>query len=197
MCGCASTPPQNSKTATVTPPLSSPVAPVKSGPPVVEIQTNYGNIEIELFDKAAPKTVANFLAYVKQKHYDGTIFHRVIKGFMIQGGGFTNKFEHKQTMPPIKNEAENGLSNKRGTIAMARTFLVDSATDQFFINHKDNRFLDHKDHSAQNFGYCVFGKVIKGMDVVDKIANSQTMPKFGFKNLPVNPIFIKKIVRKR
>ncbi|MCK5843799.1 MAG: peptidylprolyl isomerase [Victivallales bacterium] len=177
-------------------PESAP-APKKHLSPIVEIQTTLGNIDVALNDKSASKTVENFLSYVKQGHYNGTVFHRVIKNFMIQGGGFTNKFDRKSTKSPIKNEAANGLSNKRGTIAMARLPLVDSATDQFFINHRDNLFLDHKDNTKRNFGYCVFGKVVKGMDVVDRIANAKTMSKFGFRNLPITPIYIKKIVRKR
>ena len=164
-------------------------------PPVVEIQTNFGDIDILLYDKKSPKTVKNFLDYVKDKHYDGTIFHRVIGDFMIQGGGFTLNFTKKHTRRPIKNEAENGLSNKRGTIAMARTSEVDSATDQFFINLRDNRFLDNKDHSAERFGYCVFGKVIKGMDVVDRIARVKTTRKGYFNDLPAEPVVIKRVLR--
>jgi cyclophilin family peptidyl-prolyl cis-trans isomerase len=193
LCGCASTLPQIDEQNGD----AKPNAPVKQGPPVVEIQTNMGNIDIELFEKSAPKTVKNFLAYVDQKHYNGTIFHRVIKNFMIQGGGFTIKLKRKHCMPPIKNEATNGLSNLRGTIAMARTQVVDSATNQFFINLKNNQFLNHKDYSAQRFGYCVFGKVIKGMDIVDKIAATKTINRRGFQNLPAELISIKQIIRKQ
>ncbi|NOY75696.1 MAG: peptidylprolyl isomerase [Kiritimatiellaeota bacterium] len=164
---------------------------------MVEIQTNFGDIQLELFERSAPITVRNFLAYVDKKHYDGTVFHRVIGNFMIQGGGFTQKLLRKKSSPPIKNEAENGLSNKRGTISMARTSLVDSATDQFFINLRNNKFLNNKDHSAENFGYCVFGKVVKGMDVVDKIALAKTIRKGYFQHLPERPIIIKRIVKKR
>ena len=140
----------------------------------VVIETNYGEITVELDDEKAPLSVANFLAYVDSGHYNGTIFHRVIKDFMIQGGNFTADMAPKQTGAPIKNEAGNGLRNLRGTIAMARTGVVDSATSQFFINLKDNGFLDHKDTSIRGYGYAVFGKVIEGMEVVDKIGTSPT-----------------------
>ena len=134
---------------------------------MITLTTNHGNIVIELDHEKAPKTCENFEQYVRDGHYDGTIFHRVINSFMIQGGGFTDTMQQKTTKAAIKNEAQNGLSNKRGTIAMARTSIVDSATSQFFINLKDNAFLDH---GTRDFGYAVFGKVVKGMDVVDKIA---------------------------
>src|SRR5947209_6917552 len=130
----------------------------------VLISTSMGDIKVQLDDKKAPVTVKNFLDYVKEKHYDGTIFHRVIKRFMIQGGGLDEKLAPRGgTRAPIKNEAGNGLKNLEGTLAMARTGVVDSATDQFFINAKDNGFLDHKDDSARGFGYCVFGKVTAGL----------------------------------
>jgi cyclophilin family peptidyl-prolyl cis-trans isomerase len=141
--------------------------------PVVEIKTSKGTIQVELFEKDAPITVKNFLQYVDDKHYDGTIFHRVISDFMIQGGGLTKDMKEKKTREPIKNESSNGLENKRGTIAMARTPLPDSATSQFFINVVDNSFLDRK-NARDRVGYCVFGKVISGMDVVDKIKNVRT-----------------------
>jgi len=141
--------------------------------PVVEIKTSKGTIQVELFEKDAPLTVKNFLQYVDDKHYDGTIFHRVINDFMIQGGGLTKDMKEKKTREPIKNESSNGLENKRGTIAMARTPLPDSATSQFFINVVDNSFLDRK-NARDRVGYCVFGKVISGMDVVDKIKNVRT-----------------------
>ncbi|MFQ3649909.1 MAG: peptidylprolyl isomerase [Gemmataceae bacterium] len=141
--------------------------------PVVEIKTNKGTIQVELFEKQAPITVKNFLQYVDDKHYDGTIFHRVISDFMIQGGGLTKDMKEKATRKPIKNESSNGLENKRGTIAMARTSVADSATSQFFINVKDNDFLDQK-RARDRVGYCVFGKVISGMDVVDKIKDVRT-----------------------
>ena len=131
------------------------------------IETSMGSITVELDDAKAPITVKNFLDYAASGHYDGTIFHRVIDGFMIQGGGFTKAMDQKPTKDPIKNEAANGLTNKRGTIAMARTMVVDSATSQFFINLVDNDFLDFSSPTPQGFGYAVFGKVTDGMDVVD------------------------------
>jgi cyclophilin family peptidyl-prolyl cis-trans isomerase len=161
--------------------------------PVVEIKTSMGDIKVELYPEKAPVTVKNFLDYVAKKRYNGTIFHRVINGFMIQGGGFDENLDKKPTGNPIENEADNKLSNKRGTIAMARTHIVDSATNQFFINLKDNSFLDHKD--TRNFGYCVFGKVIKGMDVVDKIAKVKTRRKKGYKDVPEEPVIIKEIIK--
>src|SRR5512143_627461 len=137
--------------------------------PKVLLKTSKGDITLELNAAKAPITVKNFLAYVNDKFYDGTIFHRVIPAFMVQGGGFDKDMKQKATKAPIKNEAGNGLKNDVGTIAMARTGVVDSATAQFFINVKANDFLDHRDDSQQGYGYAVFGKVIEGMDVVDKI----------------------------
>lgn len=139
----------------------------KGGNPVVLIKTSKGDIKVELDKEKAPISVENFLSYVNDGYYNETIFHRVIKDFMIQGGGFTTDNKQKPTKDPIKNEAKNGLLNARGTIAMARTSAVDSATSQFFINQKDNKFLDH---GVRDYGYAVFGKVVEGMDVVDKIA---------------------------
>jgi cyclophilin family peptidyl-prolyl cis-trans isomerase len=141
--------------------------------PVVIIKTSKGDIKIELDKENAPISVDNFLTYVEDGFYDGTIFHRVIKNFMVQGGGFTPDMQQKPTNAQIKNEADNGLKNERGTIAMARTGVVDSATSQFFINHADNTFLDH---GIKDYGYAVFGKVVDGMDVVDVIAVVQTGP---------------------
>ncbi len=161
--------------------------------PEVLIKTSMGNIKILLFSKKAPITVNNFLQYVKSKHYDGTIFHRVIPGFMIQGGNFTKDMQQKSTRSAIKNEADNKLSNERGTIAMARTSMVHSATDQFFINAKNNTFLDHKSKSPDAYGYCVFGKVIDGMDVVDKIISVETTSKGGHSDVPVTPVEIKEM----
>ena len=158
--------------------------------PKVLMKTSKGDITIELYQESAPITVRNFLSYVDAKFYDGTVFHRVIKNFMIQGGGMTADLQEKPTGPPIKNEAANGLKNERGTIAMARTSVVDSATSQFFINHKDNLFLDHKGNSEEGFGYCVFGKVITGMDVVDAIANSPTTTAQGMGDVPRQTITI-------
>jgi len=167
----------------------------KSSDSVVLIKTSKGDIKVKLYAKKAPITVKNFLKYVDSKHYNGTIFHRVISNFMIQGGGFTKNMTQKATKAPIKNEADNGLSNKRGTLAMARTGVVDSATNQFFINVKDNAFLDHKSKSPRGYGYCVFGKVIGGMDVVDKIKDSQTGHKGRYSDVPIEPIEIKEITR--
>jgi peptidyl-prolyl cis-trans isomerase B (cyclophilin B) len=141
-----------------------------SAHPKVRMETNKGVIVIELYPEKAPKTVANFLEYVRTGHYFGTIFHRVIPGFMIQGGGVTADFQGKPLRDAIVNEAGNGLKNLRGTVAMARTSAVNSATAQFFINLKDNAFLDHRDDTPEGFGYCVFGKVVEGMNVVDAIA---------------------------
>jgi peptidyl-prolyl cis-trans isomerase A (cyclophilin A) len=154
---------------------------------MVIFSTALGNIAIELYPQQAPITVENFLAYVDVGFYDGTIFHRVIPGFVIQGGGHTEDMEHKVTRKPIKNEADNGLKNLRGTLSMARTRERDSATSQFFINLKDNPVLDH---GARDFGYAVFGKVIEGMDFVDKIAAGETCRKGLFQNVPLVLVFI-------
>jgi cyclophilin family peptidyl-prolyl cis-trans isomerase len=156
----------------------------------VVIETNLGKINLELDEDKAPQTVANFLAYVDAGHYRDTIFHRVIKNFMIQGGNFTSEMAPKKTDKPIRNEAGNGLRNLRGTIAMARTGVVDSATSQFFINLKDNAFLDHSDNSSAGYGYAVFGKVTQGMDVVDKIGNTRTHTYRQFRDVPVEPVVI-------
>lgn len=161
-----------------------------AGGPVVLMATSQGEVKIELFRKEAPETVTNFLAYVNDGFYDGTIFHRVIPGFMIQGGGFTEAMQQKPTKPAIKNEAANGLTNDTGTLAMARTNMVDSATSQFFINVNDNDFLNHKDTSMQGFGYCVFGRVIDGMDVVSAIERVQTGRKGMHADVPQEPIII-------
>ncbi len=163
--------------------------------PTVVIKTSLGDITIELFPDKAPLTVQNFLAYVDAKFYDGTIFHRVIKGFMIQGGGLTPDFGEKPEKPAIKNEAGNGLKNLRGTIAMARTDQPHTATCQFFINHADNASLDHKDNSADGFGYCVFGRVIAGMDVVDLIAKTPTATIKGNGDAPRTTVSILSIRR--
>ena len=161
----------------------------------VVIETNYGDITVELNDEKAPQSVANFLSYVDALHYTDTIFHRVIEDFMIQGGNFTVDMAPKKNRAPIKNEAANGLRNLRGTIAMARTNVVDSATSQFFINLKDNGFLDHKNTSPQGYGYAVFGKVVKGMEVVDKIGSTQTHTFKRFRDVPVEPVVIRSINR--
>lgn len=161
----------------------------------VSIETSHGKMTLELFDKEAPLSVKNFLDYIDGGHYDGTIFHRVIKGFMIQGGGMTPDMKQKATKAPVKNEAANGKSNKRGTVAMARTSVIDSATSQFFINAVDNAFLDHQDTSARGFGYCVFGQITEGLDVMDKIIAVKTGFKAGHDDVPVEPVMITKISR--
>jgi peptidyl-prolyl cis-trans isomerase A (cyclophilin A) len=161
--------------------------------PIVLVNTSMGNIKLELFEKEAPISVKNFLGYVNSGFYSGTIFHRVIPNFMVQGGGFTTDFVEKPTNAPIKNEAGNGLKNERGTLAMARTFMIDSATAQFFINVKDNSFLNHSSNTMQGFGYAVFGRVIEGMDVVDKIAAVPTGNKGEFSDVPVKEVVIKSV----
>ena len=157
------------------------------------METNKGTISLELDEAKAPETVKNFVAYAKSGHYDGTIFHRVIDGFMIQGGGFTKDMDQKATREPIRNEAMNGLRNMRGTIAMARTMVVDSATSQFFINLVDNGFLDFQSPTPQGFGYAVFGKVTDGMDVVDQIAKVKTGFAGPHQNVPEEPVVIKRV----
>lgn len=174
---------------------ADPAAP-KASPgknPTVLIKTSQGDITVELFQDKAPVTVKNFLDYVEAKQYDGTIFHRVIPAFMIQGGGFTPDMQQKGTKAPIKNEAGNGLKNTNGTIAMARTSAPDSATAQFFINTKDNAFLDHRDDTPAGFGYAVFGKVVAGQDVVKKIEGVSTANKGQHQNVPVTPVVIESI----
>ena len=158
-----------------------------------EITTSLGTIELELDEAKAPITVKNFVDYAKAGFYDGTIFHRVIQGFMIQGGGFTREMRQKETRAPIKNEAGNGLKNVKYTVAMARTQVVDSATAQFFINVKDNGFLDHRTEDMRGFGYAVFGRVTKGAEVVDKIAAVKTGSVGFFADVPVEPVVIEKV----
>lgn len=162
----------------------------------VVIETSLGNIEAELNSEKAPISTANFLKYVDKKHYDGLIFHRVISGFMIQGGGMDEKLNEKKNEAPIKNEATNGLRNERGTLAMARTSVVDSATSQFFINTVDNDFLNHSSPDPRGYGYAVFGKVTSGMDVVDKIRAVPTGTMNGMLDVPKTPVVIKTIRRK-
>ncbi len=171
------------------------VGATRAANPVVVMDTSMGPITIELFEDKAPVTVKNFLNYVDKKHYDGTIFHRVISDFMIQGGGFEPGMKQKATDKPIKNESGNGLSNTRGTIAMARTSDPDSATAQFYINVVDNAPLD-KAKARDGVGYCVFGKVIEGMDVVDKIRAVKTDSKGGHQNVPIQDVTIKSVRRK-
>ena len=161
--------------------------------PMVVMETSLGTVKLELFAKEAPISVKNFLDYANSGFYNGTIFHRVIPGFMIQGGGFTADIKQKQTKAPIKNEAGNGLKNQRGTLAMARTMMVDSATAQFYINVVNNSFLDHRDETPAGFGYAVFGKVLEGMDVVDKIAAVKTGMQKGFQDVPETPVIIKSV----
>lgn len=161
----------------------------------VVINTNVGSIELQLNEVDAPESTRNFLEYVDSGFYAGTIFHRVIKGFMLQGGGFTENMLKKPTQPPIVNEAHNGLKNRRGTIAMARTNQINSATSQFFINVVDNAFLDHRNISASGYGYAVFGTVVKGMDVVDEIAASATTVKKNMRDVPVKAVIINSIER--
>lgn len=162
--------------------------------PRVRLETSKGTIILELDRKAAPKTVTNMLGYVKSGIYDGTIFHRVIKGFMIQGGGFTEDMNTKTTNKPVQNEADNGLRNTRGTIAMARTQYPHSATSQFFINMVNNTSLDHRGKTARGWGYCVFGKVVAGMDVVDAIENAPTTTRGTHRNVPSAPVIIKRAI---
>jgi peptidyl-prolyl cis-trans isomerase B (cyclophilin B) len=160
----------------------------------VRLETSKGDITLALDRARAPETVANFLAYVNSGFYNGTIFHRVIKGFMIQGGGFTPDMTEKAPRAPIRNEADNGLSNLRGTIAMARTSDPQSATAQFFINTKNNEFLNHRADTPQGWGYCVFGKVVKGMDVVTAIEGVMTGTRDGYADVPVVPVLIRRAV---
>ena len=157
------------------------------------IDTNMGSITLELNDEKAPETVANFVEYAKSGHYDNTIFHCVIDGFMIQGGGFTKDMNQKPTRDPIRNEAVNGLKNVRGSIAMMRTMVVDSATSQFFINLVDNDFLDFTSPTPQGFGYAVFGMVTDGMEVVDRIAKVRTGFAGPHQNVPEEAVIIKKV----
>ena len=159
---------------------------------MIKLQTNFGDIVLKLFEDKAPETTTNFKEYVKSGHYDGTVFHRVISNFMIQGGGFEPGMKQKATRKPIKNEANNGLSNKTGTIAMGRTMEPHSASAQFFINVKDNDFLDHSAPTVQGWGYAVFGEVVEGMDVVEKIKNVPTTMKSGHQDVPVDNVVIEK-----
>jgi peptidyl-prolyl cis-trans isomerase A (cyclophilin A) len=156
---------------------------------MVKFETSHGDITLELFTEKAPITVANFLQYVDDGHFDGTVFHRVIPNFVIQGGGFTMEMDQKETREKIKNEADNGINNERGSLSMARTSEVDSATSQFFVNLRDNTSLDH---SEANFGYAVFAKVVDGMDVVDEIAKVETTTMGPYQDVPAEPVAIHK-----
>ncbi len=164
----------------------------ESAPPRVTFETSHGSFVLELDRSAAPETVENFLAYVRDGFYEGTIFHRVIAGFMIQGGGFTPELRQLQTRAPIRNEADRGGRNDRGTIAMARTSDPHSATAQFFINLVDNDFLNHRDQTTQGWGYTAFGRVVEGMDTVDRIAAAQTGSRGMFRDVPQDTVLIRK-----
>ena len=161
---------------------------------MVTFKTNFGDITLELFEDKAPKTVENFLSYVKDGFYDNTIFHRVIEGFMIQGGGFTVDMDQKDTKDTIENEANNGVANEKGTSAMARTNDPHSATAQFFINVNNNDFLNHTSESVNGWGYCAFGKVTEGMDVVEKIKSVKTGSHGYHQDVPVEPVIIEKAI---
>ena len=172
------------------------VAPAAAGDaPKVALETDKGRIVLELYPDKAPKTVQNFLDYVDAGHYNSTIFHRVIPNFMIQGGGMTASMKEKPTKAPIKNEADNGLKNQRGAVAMARTQVPDSATAQFFINTVDNDFLDFKNKTVQGWGYAVFGKVVEGLEVVDAIAKVKTANRGGHQDVPADTVMILKAER--
>ncbi len=160
---------------------------------MVIMRTTFGEIKLELDAERAPKTVANFLMYAREGFYDGTIFHRVIDNFMIQGGGFDTNMQQKETSAPIENEADNGLKNDTGTIAMARTMDPHSATAQFFINVKDNDFLNHSGKTMQGWGYAVFGKVVEGQDVLDKIRGVPTTSRAGHQDVPADPVIIESV----
>jgi len=161
---------------------------------LVRLETSHGAIVLELYSQKAPKTVENFLSYVRDGFFNNTIFHRVIKGFMIQGGGLSEDMQKKATKEPIVNEADNGLKNRLGTVAMARTNLPHSATAQFFINTANNSFLDHKQKTSRGWGYCVFGKVVEGMDTMISIEEVTTGTKSGRQDVPITPVIIKQIV---
>ncbi len=161
-----------------------------TGVPVVLMRTTLGDLRIELYPEDAPETVENFLRYVEDGHYDGTIFHRVVRGFVIQGGGFTAEMVEKETRDPIRNEAQNGLQNRRGALSMARTSDPHSATAQFFVNTKDNAALDHTGTSMRGWGYAVFGRVISGMEAVDRIEATPVVSRSGHNDVPETPIVV-------
>jgi cyclophilin family peptidyl-prolyl cis-trans isomerase len=176
-----------------------PAAPPQPAPgnPVVVIETSEGAITVELFKDRAPVSVDNFLQYVRDGHYDGTIWHRVVPGLVIQGGGYTPELVEKATRPPIQNEATNGLSNRRGTVAMARLRSARSATSQFYINLANNAVFDHRGYSPDDFGYAVFGRVLEGMDIVDRIGAVKTAQRDGMDDVPVTPVLIKSVTEKK
>jgi cyclophilin family peptidyl-prolyl cis-trans isomerase len=178
---------------------TAPAVPLQPAPgnPVVVIETSLGSITAELFKDRAPVSVENFLRYARDGHYVGTIWHRVVSGYVIQGGGYTPQLVEKATRPPIQNEATNGLSNRRGTLAMARLRSARSATSQFYINVGNNSALDHRGFGPDDFGYAVFGRVLEGMDVVDKIAAVPTTTKDGMESVPVTPVVITSITLRR
>jgi peptidyl-prolyl cis-trans isomerase A (cyclophilin A) len=177
----------------------APAAPPQPAPgnPVAVIETSAGSITVELYKDRAPVSVENFLQYARDGHYSGTIFHRVVAGYVIQGGGYTPEMAEKPTRPPIQNEATNGLGNRRGTLAMARLRSARSATSQFYINLANNPGLDHRGFSPDDFGYAVFGRVLSGMDVVDAIGAAKTGPRDGMDDVPVTPIVIKSVTEKQ
>jgi peptidyl-prolyl cis-trans isomerase A (cyclophilin A) len=179
-------------------PAQAPALRPAYGNPVVLIETSAGTITAELYKDRAPVSVENFLEYVRARHYDGTIWHRVVPGYVIQGGGYTPEMVEKGVRPPIQNEATNGLSNRRGTLAMARTRQARSATSQFYINVSNNDSLDHRGFSPDDFGYAVFGRVLQGMEVVDQIAKVKTTTtREGMENVPVTPVLIVGITEKK
>ena len=177
----------------------APAAPLQAAPgnPVVVIETTAGSISVELYKDRAPVSVENFLQYARDGHYNGTIFHRVVAGYVIQGGGYTADMAEKTTRPPIQNEATNGLSNRRGTLAMARLRSARSATAQFYVNLADNAALDHRGFAPDDFGYAVFGRVISGLDVVDAIGAARTAARGGMDDVPVTPVVIKSVTEKK
>jgi cyclophilin family peptidyl-prolyl cis-trans isomerase len=178
-------------------PAPAPAPQPAPGNPVVVIETSAGTITAELYKDRAPVSVENFLQYVRDGHYDGTIWHRVVPGYVIQGGGYTPELVEKNTRPPIQNEATNGFSNLRGTLAMARTRQARSATTQFYINLVNNPALDHRGFSPDDFGYAVFGRVLEGMDVVEKIALVRTASRDGMDTVPVTPVLITRVTEKK
>lgn len=191
--GSGQTAPPPGKARVHVPPLQAPAPTPAPGNPVVTVSTSMGDITLELFKDRAPVSVSNFLQYVKDGYYEGTIFHRVKRGYVVQGGGYTPQLVEKATRPPIVNEASATLRNTRGTVAMARTRALRSATSQFYINLASNTELDHRGFSPDEFGYAVFGRVLSGMEVVDQIAAIPTAPREGHEDVPVTPVVIQKV----
>jgi len=197
-CGGGSPPPPAEEPATApAPPREEPSASAAPAPtgtnPMVEMRTSLGTMKIELYPDKAPKTAENFLQYAREGFYDGTVFHRVISGFMIQGGGFTPNMSEKETRAPIENEASNGLKNVHGSLAMARTGDPHSASSQFFINTVDNPFLDFTGETVQGFGYAVFGQVVEGLETLDAIKKVSTGSRDGQNDVPMNPVVIESV----